>query len=181
MFFPAQCEHDVGRCGTVSACAFLFAVVFTLALGAAELSASQDNDDLARRRRDYEREDDAVGKAKKIPKLGDAQFAAARTAMRDAKYADAVQLLTEYRDLVFTTHEMLLAEVPNPEKKSGGFKHMEIHVRKSLHQLEDIIAAAPLNEREPLEAIRADLEKISRQLIRDLFPRQPGMTQASKP
>ncbi|MGH9794724.1 MAG: hypothetical protein ACRD5G_08130 [Candidatus Acidiferrales bacterium] len=174
---PAQNDRSVFRSAMVSS----FTLLFAMALGAAKLPALQDDNDLSRRRRDYEREDDAVGKAKKIPKLGDAQFAAARTAMRDAKYADAVQLLTEYRDLVFATHEMLLAEVPNPEKKSSGFKHMEIHVRKSLHQLEDIIAGAPLNEREPLEAIRGDLEKISRQLIRDLFPRQPGTTQAKKP
>ncbi len=181
MPYSAQCERNRGRRPPLSTRAFLLAVTVALTLGAAELGARQDNEDLARRRRDYEREDDAVGKAKKIPKLGDAQFAAARAAMRDAKYADALQLLTEYRDLVFATHDLLLAEVPNPEKKSGGFKHMEIHVRKSLHQLEDIIAEAPLNEREPLHAIRADLEKISRQLIRDLFPRQPGTTQASKP
>lgn len=173
---PAQIDRTIFRSAIVSALTLLFAI----ALGAAKLPASQDDNDLSRRRRDYEREDGAVGKAKKIPKLGDAQFAAARAAMRDAKHADALQLLTEYRDLVVATHEMLLAEVPNPEKKSGGFKQMEIHVRKSLHQLEDIIAGAPLSEREPLEAIHADLEKMSRQLIRDLFPRQPG-AQARKP
>jgi len=128
---------------------------------------------------DYDKQKSAVGKAKKVPKLGDAHLNAARAALRGPDPVEALRLMEEYRDIVFSTRELLLAEVPNPEKKSGGFKHMEMHVRRVLHQMEDIIADAPLTLRESFEEVRADLEKIDKLLIRDLFPRQPGLAPGS--
>lgn len=131
-------------------------------------------DEISRRRQEYDRERNPVGKAKKLPKLGDAHFAAARQAVREENFPLAITLLQEYRDLVVTTREALIEAVPNPEKKPSGFKQMEIHLRKSLDQMTDIIAEAPASERAPFESIRADLDRLNRQLIRDLFPRQPG-------
>jgi len=152
--------------------------LIALILITAVLLAAPDSfafqDEITRRRQEYDRERDAVGKAKKLPKLGDAHFAAARRALRDENFPLAITLLQDYRDLVSTTRDALLAATPDPEKRPSGFKQMEIHVRKSLDQMADIIGEAPLSERPPFESIRADLEKISKQLIRDLFPRQPG-------
>jgi hypothetical protein len=141
---------------------------------AAAPSAFPVQDDITRRRQEYDRERDPVDKAKKLPKLGQAHLDAARRAIRDDNIPLAITLLQEHRDLIAATREALLEAVPNPEKKSGGFKQMEIHVRKSLDQMTDIIAEAPASDRAPFEAIRDDLARISRLLIRDLFPRQPG-------
>lgn len=160
--------------------ATLAGTLLLLAALAASLSAASLQDDVSRRRRDYDNQRNAVGKAKKVPKLGDAQFAAARAAMRASQYDEALRILTEYRDIVFTTRDLLLAEVPNPEKKSGGFKQMEIHVRKSLESMADIISDAPVMQREAFEAIRNDLDRVNKLLIKDLFPRQPGRTATGK-
>jgi len=127
-----------------------------------------------RRRQEFDRERDPVDKAKKLPKLGEAHFNAARRAIRDDNIPLAITLLQEHRDLIDSTRQALLAAIPNPEKKPSGFKQVEIHVRKSLDQMTDLIAEAPANERAPFEALRSDLDRIGRQLIRDLFPRQPG-------
>ncbi len=151
--------------------AFLCATALSFLL-ATSIASTQDN--LARRRAEYDRESDPVDKAKKLPKLGDAQFAAARQAARREDYATAAKRVEEYRDEVARCREALRAAVPNPEKKPAGFKHLEIHVRRSLQRLADLVAAAPLNRRAPFEAVRADLEKLHRQLLLDLFPRQPG-------
>lgn len=154
------------------------ALLLAAAVSAPELVAVQD--DIARRRREYDSQTTAVSKARKVPNLGDAQFNAARRAMQDSKFDEALRLLQDYRNVVYSTREALLAAVPNPEKRSNGFKQMEIHVRKSLDKMTDIISNAPLNQREAFQAIRADLEAISKLLIRDLFPRQPGRTPAGK-
>jgi hypothetical protein len=151
-----------------------FLLALALSLLAAAPPALSIQDDITRRRQEYDRERDAVGKAKKLPKLGEAHLEAARRAIRDDNIPLAIALLQEHRDLVAATREALLEAVPNPEKKSGGFKQMEIHVRKSLDQMTDLIAEAPVSDRAPFEAIRDDLARISRLLIRDLFPRQPG-------
>lgn len=142
-------------------------------LSAAPPPASQD--EILRRRQEYDRERDPVNKAKRLPRLGEAHIAAARRAIRDDNVPLAITLLQEHRDLIDSTRQALLAAIPDPEKKPSGFKQVEIHVRKTLAQMADIIAEAPVSERPPLEAIRADLERLNRQLIRDLFPRQPGL------
>jgi hypothetical protein len=131
-------------------------------------------DDLARRRAEYDRETNPVNKAKKLPRMGDAQFAAARQAVRREDYAAAAKLVEEYRDEVTRMLEALRAAVSNPERNPAGFKHLEIHVRRSLERLADLIAETPLNHRSPFETVRADLEKVNRQLLLDLFPQQPG-------
>jgi hypothetical protein len=164
---PRQPEYHRG------ACVFLnLALSFSLLAIAPPALTTQD--EISRRRQEYERQRDAVGKAKKLPKLGEAHLDAARRAIRDDNIPLAITLLQEHRDLLTSTREALLAAIPNPEKKPSGFKQMEIHVRKSLDQMTDIIAEAPASERAPFEAIRADLDRLNRQLIRDLFPRQPG-------
>ena len=149
-------------------------LAMTLSLLAFPPLSPAAQDDIMRRRQEFDRERDPVDKAKKLPKLGEAHFEAARRAIRDENIPLAITLLQEHRDLIDSTRQALLAAIPNPEKKPSGFKQMEIHVRKSLDQMTDIIAEAPAADRAPFEAIRSDLDKINRQLIRDLFPRQPG-------
>lgn len=149
-------------------------LAITLSLLACALPSLAVQDEIMRRRQEFDRERDPVNKAKKLPRLGEAHLDAARRALREENIPLAITLLQEHRDLIDSTRQALLAAIPNPEKKPSGFKQMEIHVRKSLDQMTDIIAEAPASERAPFEAIRADLDKINRQLIRDLFPRQPG-------
>lgn len=149
------------------------ALALTSALVAAAPPPSTQ-DDIMRRRQEYDRERDPVNKAKRLPRLGEAHIAAARRAIREDNIPLAITLLQEHRDLIDSTRQALLAAIPNPEKKPSGFKQVEIHVRKSLSQMADIIAETPASERAPFEAIRADLDRLNRQLIRDLFPRQPG-------
>jgi hypothetical protein len=46
-----------------------------------------------------------------------------------------------------------------------------MHLRQSLHQLNDLIFGLPLAAREPLRAPQKDIEDLDEKLVKALFPR----------
>ncbi len=130
----------------------------------------------------FNRENDPVRKVKVLTKLGDAQFELMRKETDDGNYAQALRTLEGYRDEVRTAEAALKATGADAERKPGGFKQLQIHVRKSLREVDQTIMALPDSQRPPFEAVRQDLSRIDKELIDLLFPRQPGKNpQKEKP
>jgi hypothetical protein len=121
----------------------------------------------------FQRESSPVEKAKLMRKLGEAQLDAAREHARTGQVDAALEMVASYRDAVVLAHGGLKSSGINAERKPGGFKQLEIHVRQGLRRLEDLILAIPVDRREPFEAIRKQLDEIDRELIEMLFPRRP--------
>ncbi|HEX2711050.1 MAG TPA: hypothetical protein VHM88_02345 [Candidatus Acidoferrales bacterium] len=122
----------------------------------------------------FKRESDPVRKAKTLTKLGDAQLELARRET-DAGHADrALQLIEEYRDEAKIAEAALKASGLDAERQPAGFKQLQIHVRKSVREIEQTIQALPDEERPPFEVIRQELMHIDKELVDLLFPRQPG-------
>lgn len=122
----------------------------------------------------FERETDPVRRAKLVEKLGNAQFDAAARAIREENYLQAGQLVEEYRDAVRKAHEGLKASGRVAGKDHAGFKQLEIHLRKSIRKLEQMITYLPVNWRPPFELRRNELEAADKELLEALFPRRPG-------
>ena len=122
----------------------------------------------------FQRENDPVRKVKILSKLGDAQFDRLHRETDEGKFAEALQTIAEYRDEVRTAEAALKATGTDPERKPGGFKQLQIHVRKGLREISQTILLVPVEQRERFEAISSELAHINRELIDLLFPRQPG-------
>jgi len=122
----------------------------------------------------FQNESDPVRKARALPKLGEAELQLARKDTKEGNFAEALEVLHQYADAVQSAFAGLKASGINAEKKPKGFKELEIHLRKNFRQFDDVIAAVPLNQREPFELLRKQLEAIDKELIDLLFPRQPG-------
>jgi hypothetical protein len=118
--------------------------------------------------------DDPVRKAKDVVRQGEMQLEQVRREIKDENYDAALQVLREYRDAVKFAHARLKASGKDAEKKPNGFKHLQIHIRQNIPRLQQTILTVPLDQREPFEAIRKELEAIDRELIDALFPRQPS-------
>ncbi len=131
-------------------------------------------DHLAELQAQFNQESDPVRKAKALMKFGDAQFELLGKQADAGNYGEALHVLQEYREEVKVTHAALKATGLDAEKKPGGFKQLQIHVRKSLRKLNQTITSLPYKERDPFEAIRRELEEIDKELVDMLFPRQPG-------
>ena len=133
-------------------------------------------DRIAELQAQFNRENDPVRKAKVLPRLGDAQLNLVRKETDAGHYTQALKIIEEYRDEVKAAEAALKASGVDPERKPAGFKQLQIHVRKSLREIEQTVLVVPDEQRPAFEAIRQELMGIEKELIDLLFPRQPGKT-----
>jgi hypothetical protein len=132
--------------------------------------AAQSLPDLQER---FDRETNAVPKAKLLGKLGDAQFEEARRAGKAGEY-DALGLtLEKYRDNVRAALETLKKQRPNAEKQSNGYRQLEMHVRKGIREVDETILVSPEGYKPPLQIVRQDLISMDDEMLKMLFPRRP--------
>ena len=117
---------------------------------------------------------DPVKKAKDVVRQGELQLEKMRLEIREENYDAALGVFQAYRDAVKSAHAGLKASGKDAEKKPGGFKNLQIHIRQSIPRLQQTILTVPVEHREPFEAIRKELDTIERELIDALFPRQPS-------
>lgn len=145
-----------------------------MALGVLGAGAARAAESVAELQARFDREPDSVRKAKLLQKLGDAQFEQAKREGQAGNYDAVNKLFATYRDNARAALEALKKTRPDAERHSGGYKHMQIHVRKAERVLHETILTTPDEARGQLEPIRQELDKMQEELIRLLFPRRPG-------
>lgn len=128
----------------------------------------------------FQRETDPVGKARALPKYGEALLDQAGQQLQANEVDAALKTLEQYREAVSISYSALKASGINAEKKPNGFKQLEIHVRRGARRLEDLIVNVPFERRKPFEDVQKQLEQTDHELIEMLFPRRPAKTE-SKP
>lgn len=122
----------------------------------------------------FDKETDAVRKAKLVQKLGDAQFAKEREATRTGDFVTAGEVMEKYRDNVRAAFEALKKAHPLAEKHPNGYKQLEFHTGQGLREVRDVILAMPEALRPPMQVVESDLKAINMELLKLLFPRRPG-------
>lgn len=146
------------------------------------LSPAQGQDRVAQLQAQFQAESNPVRKAKALSKLAEAQWELMHRAIVASDYAQALRILQQYRDEVRAAEAALKASGVDAERKPAGFKQLQIHLRKSLRDLDQTILAMPEDQREPFEAVRRELTGIDEELVGLLFPRRPGqIPEAKKP
>ena len=120
-----------------------------------------------------------VRRAKLLPKLEQAEFVDIRAQIDSGEYAKGLELLGNYRDEVRATQKALDATGVDPEKKPAGYKELQIAVRESLRQLNEILVALPGDWKMGFDDVRRELDATNSRLIVQLFPHQPGQKQQS--
>jgi hypothetical protein len=137
------------------------------------LSAQAPQDRLAVPLDLYKREPDPVRRAKLFPRVGTGQLDEMERLADAGDYVKSGEMLEEYRNEVKSTFEALKATGVNAERKPAGFKELEIHLRRALKQIDDLVRRVPDGPRVPFQLARQDVIKVNRELIDLLFPRQP--------
>lgn len=121
----------------------------------------------------FEKQKDAVHKAKALAKLITKEIDMAATEIRKGKLQKGVARLQHYARVANQVHKELVATGRNPEKKPSGFMQLQIAMRQSVRRLDDLIYLMPVGTREPVEAVREKIDKINSQLLEELFPPPP--------
>jgi hypothetical protein len=127
----------------------------------------------------FERETDPVHKANILAKLGGAEMGLILSAAAENNYEGALSLFQQYRDQVNTAYNLLQSSGIDAERKPSGFKELQISLRRNIIRLRDVILSFPSSEQAPFEDVEQDLERIDRELINQLFPRQPSNPHAA--
>ena len=140
--------------------------------------AAQSMDQLQDR---FDRETNAVQKAKQMGRLGDAQFAEARRAGKAGDFNTVGLTLEKYRDNVRASVDALKKQHPDAEKQSNGYRQLEMQVQKGLREVEESIIVSPEDYRPPLQLVRQDLIGMDEELLKALFPRRPLEQHKEKP
>ena len=145
--------------------------IVALAAGAGIRAASDDVKSLQAR---FDRETNSVHKAKLLEKLGDAQLDETRRASQASDYKTIGLVMEKYRDNARVAVDALKKDHPDAERHTSGFKQLQIHVHKSLREVDEVLVVAPDEYRPPLEIVRRDLANIDDELLELLFPRHPN-------
>lgn len=122
----------------------------------------------------FDRETDAVGKAKLFEKLGNAQFEGARKSGSAQDYSAVGLIMEKYRDNALVAFDALKKAHPDAERHPNGYKQLQFHVHSSLRELDQILLVAPPEYKPPLRIVRQDLSAFDDELLHLLFPRRPG-------
>ena len=128
----------------------------------------------------FDHETNSVHKAKLLEKLGDAQLEETRRASQASDYKTIGLVMEKYRDNARAAVDALKKDHPDAERHTNGFKQLQIHVHKSLREVDEVLVVAPDEFRPPLEIVRRDLANMDEELLDLLFPRHPDGKKPAK-
>lgn len=119
----------------------------------------------------FQSETNAVRKAKMVPRLADAEFSEVQNQVAAGNLDDAAAIVEKVRDEAHTAQGALDANKRDAEKHPDGYRQLQISVRESVRRLNDILTGLAGDDQKPFLEVRDDLEKLDRQLIHQLFPK----------
>jgi hypothetical protein len=135
-------------------------------------------DDLQAR---FDHESNSVRKAKFFEKLGDEQLTTTRKASQSSDYLTVGQVMEKYRDNARAALDALKKEHPNAEHQLNGYKQLQMHIRKALRDLKEVLLLAPAEYKPPLQLVQQDLAAMDDELLAMLFPRRPEKSPSPAP
>jgi hypothetical protein len=120
----------------------------------------------------YRHENDPVRKAHLLVKLGDDEVDLAKKELQGGDDVASLATLENYRGQAEQTIAGLKATGVDAEKKSGGFKELQISLRVNIRRVDDLIFTLPADKRPFFREVRTALANMENDLIDALFPRR---------
>ena len=120
------------------------------------------------------RQGNSVKKVKILIRMSamDLEFVSRR--VRRGLYSEADRILERYAGTVGRAEQVLKDSKRDPQRKPGGFKHLEISLRKQLRQLADLRDRYPFDRQRAIDRTIACAEAVKQRMIAALFG--PGNT-----
>ena len=115
------------------------------------------------------RQGNSVKKVKILIRMSamDLEFVSRR--VRRGLYSEADRILERYAGTVGRAEQVLKDSKRDPQRKPGGFKHLEISLRKQLRQLTDLRDLYPFDRQEVIDRTIACAEAVKQRMIAALF------------
>lgn len=122
------------------------------------------------------REQDPVKKAKLEIKLARLTLLQAKDTRGKGEAKASLDLIQAYGAHIENAWNLLQKSGRAAHKKPQGFKELDIELREDGRYLEDLKRGFSLADREPIEKIIANVERIRAEVLKALFPAVAGAT-----
>lgn len=124
---------------------------------------------LAKEREKLQKETDPVDRAKISIKISDLLLASVSDAVQEEDYVVMNERLDEYAAVIEGAYETMMNSGRDAQKKSGGFKELEIALRKHVLRFGDLARALSLDRRPPIEKVKHLASVLQDGLLKALF------------
>jgi len=126
--------------------------------------------DLQKEREKLEKESDPVDRVKIEIKISDLLLDEISESAGSGNFAEMEGDLTAYAAAIQDAHQGLVASGRNAQKRSSGFRELEIALRKHLRRFDDVARMLNLDRRKPVEKVKDLASGIRDRLLKALFP-----------
>lgn len=126
--------------------------------------------ELEKERAKLQKETDPVDRAKIGIKISDILIEDLGEAVRSGDFAEMQMQLTAYTTTIESAHQTLINSGRNASKRPGGFKELEIALRKHARRFDEFARMLNLDRRVPFEQTKIVVIGIRDKLLKALFP-----------
>ena len=151
---------------------FLTGLLLILSMSVPALAA-EDNErlrELQKEQERLERETNPIDRAKIGIKISEILLDDIGEAARNGDFPVMETQLLAYTSAIQDAHQSLVDSGRDAQKKAGGFKDLEIALRRQIRTLQDVARTLNLDKRIPLEKARDLASTIRSRLLKALFP-----------
>ena len=115
------------------------------------------------------RQGNSVKKVKILIRMSAMDLEMVSRRVRRGLYSEADRILERYTGNVGRSEQVLQDSKRDPQRKPGGFKHLEISLRKQLRQLADLRDLYPFDRQQVIDRTIACAEAVKQRMIAALF------------
>lgn len=125
------------------------------------------------------RQTDPVDRTKTEIKMADLILSLVTDAANAGDVEIIEQRLNEYVATIKDAHQTMINTGRDAHRKPGGFKDLEIALRRQVRQLDDIGRGLPFDQREPINKAREEASLIRDEMLKALFGEANAPTRRS--
>ena len=134
---------------------------------------------LQKEREKLVRQTDPVGRTKTQIKVSEILLTLVSDAVQSGEGEVMEKRLGEYTAAIHDAHQTMMKTGRDAHRKPGGFKDLEIALRRQVRQLEDIGKGLSFDQRGPVDNAREVAAEIRNDLIKALFGEQNAPSRKS--
>jgi hypothetical protein len=156
-----------------------FALLLVFTLSARAVQTDKQLERLQKEKSNLTRQTDPVGRTKTEIKISEALLNLISDAVQAGDMELMQKYIAEYLAAIQDAHQTMMKTGRDAHRKPGGFKDLEIALRRHVRQLVDIGKALTFDEREPLDKAKDEAIDIRDDLLKALFGEQNAPSRKS--
>ena len=134
---------------------------------------------LEKERQNLARQTDPVGRTKTEIRISEILLTLVSDAVQSGEIEAMEKRLDEYTAAIQDAHQTMMKTGRDAHRRPGGFKDLEIALRRQVRQLEDIGKGLTFDQRDPVDKAREQAADIRDDLLKALFGEQNAPSRKS--